>query len=100
MPGETVKDCFGTCIACSERVTFPQPHTVGMLAKVGLSLTGLFPNEQLAEIVEFPDHPLVHRGAVPTEFKSRPNKAHPLFRNFIGATARRRSGTAEQYRNR
>ena len=51
----------------------------------GLVLAGLSPSEKLVEIVELPDHPWFVGVQFHPEFKSRPNKAHPLFRDFIGA---------------
>ena len=55
------------------------------LTKSGLKLTGLSPNERLVEIVEIADHPWFVGVQFHPEFKSRPNKAHPLFRDFIHA---------------
>ena len=55
------------------------------LEGAGLVLAGLSPNERLVEIVEVPDHPWFVGVQFHPEFKSRPNKAHPLFRQFIKA---------------
>ncbi len=55
------------------------------LQEAGLVLAGLSPNERLVEIVEVPDHPWFVGAQFHPEFKSRPNKAHPLFREFIRA---------------
>jgi CTP synthase len=52
----------------------------------GLSLTGLSPSERLVEIVELRDHPWYVGVQFHPEFKSRPNRAHPLFRDFIKAS--------------
>jgi CTP synthase len=51
-----------------------------------LSLTGLSPSERLVEIVELRDHPWYVGVQFHPEFKSRPNRAHPLFRDFIKAS--------------
>jgi CTP synthase len=51
----------------------------------GLVLSGLSPNQRLVEIVELPNHPWFVGAQFHPEFKSRPNKAHPLFREFVGA---------------
>ena len=51
----------------------------------GLRLSGLSPDERLVEMVELPEHPWFVGVQFHPEFKSRPNKAHPLFRDFIGA---------------
>jgi CTP synthase len=41
------------------------------------------------EIVELPDHPFFMASQFHPEFKSRPNRAHPLFREFVAAAVRR-----------
>ncbi len=63
------------------------------LTQSGLVLAGLSPDERLVEIVELPNHPWFVGVQFHPELKSRPNKAHPLFRAFIGAAnARREAG--------
>ena len=56
-----------------------------MLTERGLRLAGVSPDGKLVEIVELPDHPWFVGVQFHPELKSRPNKAHPLFRAFIGA---------------
>jgi CTP synthase len=51
----------------------------------GLQLTGVSPDGRLAEIVEIPDHPWFLGCQFHPEFKSRPTKPHPLFREFVKA---------------
>jgi CTP synthase len=58
-----------------------------VLQKNGLVLSGLSPDNKLVEIVELKDHPFYIGVQYHPEFKSRPNRAHPLFRDFIGASA-------------
>ena len=55
------------------------------LTQAGLVLAGLSPDGQLVEIVELPDHPWFVGVQFHPELKSRPNRAHPLFREFISA---------------
>ena len=55
------------------------------LTKCGLVITGMSPDGQLVETVELADHPWYTGVQFHPEFKSRPNRAHPLFRDFIGA---------------
>ncbi len=55
------------------------------LTKAGLTLAGLSPDGSLVEIVELPDHPWFVGVQFHPELKSRPNRAHPLFREFIAA---------------
>ena len=61
------------------------------LADAGLKLAGLSPNERLVEIVEVPEHPWFVGVQFHPEFKSRPNRAHPLFREFIRAAKERKN---------
>lgn len=55
------------------------------LTAAGLALTGLSPDKSLVEIVELPSHPWFVGVQFHPELKSRPNHAHPLFREFIRA---------------
>jgi CTP synthase len=57
-----------------------------LLTSHGLILSGLSPDNQLVEIVELRDHPWFVATQFHPEFKSRPDRPHPLFRDFIGAT--------------
>lgn len=56
------------------------------LTTAGLKITGVSPDERLVEMVEIEDHPWFVGVQFHPEFKSRPNRSHPLFRDFIGAT--------------
>ena len=51
----------------------------------GLRISGEYPERHLAEIVELPSHPWFIAVQFHPEFKSRPTRAHPLFREFIAA---------------
>lgn len=55
------------------------------LTKAGLILSGLSPDGKLVEIIELPNHPWFVGTQFHPEFKSRPNRPHPLFRDFMGA---------------
>lgn len=55
------------------------------LQAAGLRLTGISPNGKLVEIIELPDHPWYVGVQFHPEFKSRPNRPHPLFADFIRA---------------
>ncbi len=56
-----------------------------MLTEAGLVLSGLSPDGRLVEIVELADHPWMVGSQFHPEFKSRPNRPHPLFRGFVAA---------------
>ena len=56
-----------------------------ILAENGLTLSGMSPDGALVETVELSDRPFFVGVQYHPEFKSRPNKPHPLFLGFIGA---------------
>lgn len=56
------------------------------LERQGLVPTGLSPDGRLVEIVELKDHPWFVATQFHPEFRSRPNRAHPLFAAFIEAS--------------
>jgi CTP synthase len=65
------------------------------LAEAGLVVSGTFQGGRLVEIIELPDHPWFVASQFHPEFKSRPTRAAPLFRGFVGAAldrARARAG--------
>ena len=51
----------------------------------GMELVGLSPDGHIVEMIEIPDHPWFIGTQAHPEFKSRPNKAHPLFKGFVAA---------------
>jgi len=56
-----------------------------ILTKNGLTLSGLSPDGRLVETVELTDRPFYIGVQFHPEFKSRPNRVHPLFKGFIEA---------------
>ncbi len=66
----------------------------------GLEVTGTSPNGQLVEVVELRDHPWFLAVQCHPEFKSKPTRAHPLFRGFIQASLQRREKKTEAQRAR
>ncbi|CAN5822255.1 CTP synthase (glutamine hydrolyzing) [soil metagenome] len=65
------------------------------LIDAGLVISGTFQEGRLVEIVELPDHPWFVASQFHPEFKSRPTRPAPLFRDFVAAAlerARSRSG--------
>jgi CTP synthase len=56
-----------------------------VLTKHGLKIVGLSPDKRLVEIIELKDHPWFVGVQFHPELKSRPSKAHPLFREFVAA---------------
>ncbi|MCA0385514.1 MAG: CTP synthase [Firmicutes bacterium] len=66
------------------RYEFNNTYRDAFIAK-GFIFSGLSPDERLVEIIELPNHPWFLAVQFHPEFKSRPTKAHPLFRDFIAA---------------
>jgi CTP synthase len=67
------------------------------LGAAGLVFSGLSPDGRLVEVAEIADHPWMLGTQFHPEFKSRPNRPHPLFRDFMGAAvaySARRLGTS------
>jgi len=58
------------------------------LEDAGLRFSGMSPDGELPEIVEYPDHPWFIGVQFHPELKSKPFEPHPLFRGFIGAAVR------------
>lgn len=61
------------------------------LVSAGLVVSGVTPDDRLVEIVELRDHPWFVACQFHPEFKSRPTRPHPLFRDFIAAAIARSS---------
>ena len=55
------------------------------LTDAGMVISGLSPDGKLVEMIELPDHPWFVGNQGHPEFKSRPTRPAPLFRDFIGA---------------
>ena len=58
---------------------------VEMFEKAGLHFSGKSPNGEICEMIELPAHPYFAACQFHPEFKSRPNKPHPLFCGFVRA---------------
>lgn len=59
---------------------------INRVEEAGLIVSGKSPDGKLVEIVENKSHPWFVGVQFHPEFKSRPNRAHPLFRDFVGAS--------------
>ena len=66
------------------------------LARVGLVASGLSPDGNLVEICEIEGHPFMVGTQFHPEFRSRPDRPHPLFRDFLGAAIATRPGGVEE----
>lgn len=57
-----------------------------LLEKKGIIFSGIYPNKNLVEMIELKMHPYYIAVQFHPEFKSKPDKPHPLFRDFIAAS--------------
>lgn len=56
-----------------------------MLEERGMTISGMSPDGELIEMIELPNHPFFIACQFHPELKSRPNRAHPLFRGLVAA---------------
>jgi CTP synthase len=66
------------------------------IEQAGLVVSGTFQEGRLVEIIELPDHPWFVASQFHPEFKSRPTRPAPLFRDFVGAAVARSAERAGQ----
>jgi CTP synthase len=71
-------------------------HLRPRLERDGMVFSGTSPDDRLVEIIELPDHPFFIASQFHPEFKSRPLRPHPLFRDFVGAALDRSRGRAPE----
>ena len=86
-PGTTMERCYGKSEISERhrhRYEFNNDYRE-ILQSCGLALGGLSPDGLLVETVELSDRPFFVGVQYHPEFKSRPNRPHPLFEGFIGA---------------
>jgi len=70
-------------------------HLRKRLESAGLIVSGTTPDERLVEVIELADHPFFVASQFHPEFKSRPERPAPLFREFVGAALERARGRIE-----
>ena len=61
------------------------------LQEHGMVISGVSPDYRLVEMIELPNHPFFIATQAHPEFKSRPNRPHPLFRGLVAAAIKRTS---------
>lgn len=91
-PGTTMERCYKTNEISERhrhRYEFNNEYRE-VLTSAGLTLSGLSPDGRLVETVELTDRPFYVGVQYHPEFKSRPNKPHPLFEGFVGAALENR----------
>ncbi|MDN3567949.1 CTP synthase [Paeniroseomonas aquatica] len=89
--GSLVQQVYGGSAEIQERHRHRYEVNVNYkdrLEEVGLRFSGMSPDGELPEIVEYPDHPWFIGVQFHPELRSKPFAPHPLFRGFIGAAVR------------
>ena len=97
-PGTTMERCYKTNEISERhrhRYEFNNDYRE-TLEKHGLTLSGISPDGKLVETVELSDRPFHVGVQYHPEFKSRPNRPHPLFVGFIGAALERAGADADE----
>ncbi len=86
-PGSVVREAYGEDIIHERhRHRFEVSNQYReALAEAGLIATGVSPDGRLVEIMEIDGHPFFVGVQFHPEFRSRPNRPHPLFKAFVGA---------------
>ncbi|MDR1748060.1 MAG: CTP synthase [Spirochaetaceae bacterium] len=87
VPGSLIEKAYGTADISERhrhRYEFNNDY-YDLFTKSALKPTGINPERNLVETVELEGHPWMVGVQFHPEFKSRPNRAHPLFRDFIAA---------------
>jgi len=93
-PGTKAYQAYGEEIIYERhrhRYEFNNSYRAELTAR-GLVISGASPDDRLIEIIELADHPWFVASQFHPEFKSRPNRPHPLFRDFVGAALKARGG--------
>ena len=85
VPGSLMEECYGS-LHINERhrhrYEFNNDYRE-VLTSAGLKISGLSPDKNLVETVELTEHPFFLGVQYHPEFKSRPNRPHPLFSKFV-----------------
>ena len=93
-PGTLLERCYGMRLIHERhrhRYEFNNIYRE-KLANAGLVISGTSPDGDIVETVELPGHPFYIGVQFHPEFKSRPNRAHPLFVGFIAAALKKGEG--------
>jgi CTP synthase len=94
-PGTMMERCYGVPEISERhrhRYEFNNDYR-GILTGAGLVISGLSPDGRLVETVELAGHPFFVGVQYHPEFKSRPNRPHPLFLGFLRAALNEKKGS-------
>jgi CTP synthase len=94
-PGSQVAEAYGEPVVSERhrhRYEFNERYRT-QLEEAGLWCSGTSPDNRLVEFIELPGHPFWVGTQAHPEFKSRPDRPHPLFREFLAAALQRSGST-------
>jgi len=97
-PGSRAREIYGEAVVYERHRHRYEVNNLlrKRLEAAGLRMSGTSPDERLVEVVEVPEHPFFVASQYHPEFKSRPERPAPLFREFLAAAHRRsRSDNAD-----
>lgn len=92
-PGTKMMECYGKELVQERhrhRYEFNNDYRE-TVEKAGMVISGTSPDGRIVETVEIPQNDFFVAGQFHPEFKSRPNRAHPLFKGFISAAVEYRA---------
>jgi CTP synthase len=97
-PGTRVHGAYGESVVSERhrhRYEF-NPHYRSRFEAAGFTCSGTSPDKRLVEFIELEGHPFWVGTQAHPEFKSRPDRPHPLFRALVGAALERNEGRNPQ----
>ena len=107
-PGTTMERCYGEVVTAEDaagqliiserhrhRYELNNDYRTALTAG-GMTLSGISPDGRLVETVELTEYPFFVGVQYHPEFKSRPNRPHPLFKGFIGAAVEKKAAAGGQ----
>ena len=89
VPGTRMAECYGQELIHERhrhRYEFNNEYRC-LVEENGMKISGASPDGRIVETVELPEKRFFVAGQFHPEFKSRPNRPHPLFKGFVGAAA-------------
>jgi CTP synthase len=96
--GSLAKEAYGQKLVSERhrhRYEFNNDY-IAALEKAGMVFSGVNEDDDLVEMIELKDHPWFVAVQFHPEFKSRPTRSHPLFKDFIGAAIKMKHGRDQQ----
>src|SRR5438876_8540106 len=92
-PGSLAREIYGEAVVYERHRHRYEVNNLlrKRLEAAGLRASGTSPDERLVEVIELAEHPFFVASQFHPEFKSRPERPAPLFRDFIAAALQRKA---------